>query len=145
MLSNNDIAAMSEHCRHCGDHLVDDDGALVDETGGDVCGSRFEAGDLPHERLIEPSDVRFAICRRCRGSGELGGYPGVYTSDDFAEDPDFAEDYMNYRRPCEDCHEHPGRVRVLTDGALARPEVAAWINEIASSYEISRQERMYGA
>ncbi len=75
----------------------------------------------------EPAPTKWVICSRCRGEGTLGGYPGVYSEEDFVEDPDFYEDYMNHRRTCEDCG-GPGKVRVFDEEA-AGPELTAEYQE----------------
>lgn len=112
--------------------------ADCDDTFDEVCA---EAG---HSPLITDADFHWEICGRCRGDGTLGGYPGVYTSDDFAEDPDFFDDYIAYRRTCEDCG-GSGKVRGLSQAALERPAVQRWICDVSDSYATERQERMMGA
>jgi hypothetical protein len=116
-----------------------------------VCGGGWPCEDSEdpeseqvHEPVLAERDLRWAICSRCEGDGTLGGYPGVYTWDDFAEDPDFYEDYMNHRRPCEDCG-GTGKVRELTDEAENRPEVQEWINDWADTEATYRAERAMGA
>jgi hypothetical protein len=91
--------------------------------------------------------TKWEVCGRCDGEGTLGGYPGVYTPDDFAEDPDFFDDYISHRRPCEDCG---GRTTVkVPHTSAATAEInAAWLEyarDVADSYAIEAQERRMGA
>lgn len=91
--------------------------------------------------------VIWEVCSTCYGEGTLGGYPGVYTQEDFAEDPDFFEDYRAHRRQCEDCR---GRTTVkVADYDSADEETRdAWMRfarEVANSYAIEAQERRMGA
>jgi hypothetical protein len=117
---------MQDRCVHCDDEFTED------------------CADSGHERLLTDADFEWRICDRCKGDGTLGGYPGVYTAEDFYEDPDFAEDYHNYRRPCEDC-EGTGKILELTEAAAKRPEVREWLNDWAETEAIYRMERAYGA
>lgn len=64
--------------------------------------------------------------------------------DDDGEDPDFYEEYMNYRRPCEDC-EGRGSVRSLTELALQRPRVAEYVQDFYDTEAIYAAERRMGA
>lgn len=45
------------------------------------------------------------VCSRCDGEGKSSAHLGSFTREDFDEDPDFAEDYMEgkYDIPCEKC------------------------------------------
>ena len=97
-----------------------------------------------HRPVLARSDTEWRICERCRGEGTLRGYPGVYTQEDFADDPDFYEDYMSHRRECEDCR-GTGKIRDLTDAAHERPEVQEWLDDWHETENIYRMERMYGA
>ena len=115
-----------EFCAHCDDTFTE------------------ECADAGHEPIVSDADFCWVICDRCKREGTLGGYPGVYTADDFAEDPDFAEDYMNYRRDCEDCN-GSGKQRVLRPEAETRPAVRAWLKEAYDSISVQRQEMRYGA
>lgn len=130
-------------CRHCGEDLFLEDGVWLPHDYDDVChdGEATRRGHEPGP-MLTPDDLVWQICDRCRGDGELGGYPGVYTSDDFAEDPDFAEDYMSFRRPCEDC-KGSGKVQELSDAAYER--VHGYIDDYYETEAIYRQERMMGA
>ena len=49
------------------------------------------------------------VCHRCKGEGVLGGFPGVYTRDDFDSGDVDLEEYLDYSRTCEKCE----GVRVL--------------------------------
>lgn len=62
-----------------------------------------DGGETDHEM---PS--KFEICHVCRGEGKHVNPSidcGGLTQEDFAEDPDFAEDYMSgvYDVPCNNC------------------------------------------
>jgi hypothetical protein len=121
----------AEYCVEC------DDSYQFSHEGG-TC------AEQGHHRLITPADFHKVVCPRCRGEGTLGGYPGVYTQADFAEDPDLYDDYMAYRRICEDC----GGLRVideLTPEAEERPEVQQYLREAYESYAIEDMERRMGA
>jgi hypothetical protein len=112
-----------------------------------LCDDTFtvECEAAHHARLFDPEiDLHWEICERCRGEGKLRGYPGVYTSDDFAEDPDFAEEYMSYERPCEDCNGR-GSVKGASDRFWEDPKIAAWLDDYYDSIDIQRQEMRYGA
>ena len=63
--------------------------------------------------------IKFCVCQRCRGKGSHCN-PSIdgngLTREDFAEDPDFAEDYFRgvYDLPCHEC-----------DGRRVVPEMAS--------------------
>lgn len=70
-----------------------------------------EDGDEEEEVLELPG--KWQVCHDCRGEGRTltGSLRNVaYTREDFDEDPDFAEDYMN-KNSClhEQCHTCHGR------------------------------------
>jgi hypothetical protein len=94
---------------------------------------------LGHHRALTGLDWVWKICDRCKGHGQLSGYPGAYTQDEFDEafghDPD---EYLNFRRDCEDCN-GTGKARDLTDEAYARPIVQQALNE---HYEMEATYRM---
>lgn len=59
--------------------------------------------------LTRKLPAKFAVCQECHGKGShlVKGMRGaVYTWEDFAEDPEFQEDYFGgaYDVPCETCH-----------------------------------------
>jgi hypothetical protein len=87
------------------------------------------------------------VCGRCRGEGVLHGYPGVYTQDDFYEDPDFFDDYREYTRTCEDC----GGLRVLDEPDLERASEATkqhwaeWTQDMWDMHRTYEMERRMGA
>lgn len=72
----------------------------------------------------------FQVCPRCHGEGSHVN-PAVdgngLTSDDFAEDPDFAEEYMrgSYDVPCEQCAGERV-VSVVDEHAMAADQLAEW-------------------
>ena len=58
--------------------------------------------------LTRKLPAKFAVCDECRGKGSHlveGMREAVYTWEDFAEDPEFQEDYFGgaYDVPCETC------------------------------------------
>lgn len=99
-----------------------------------------EHPDLP------PLPSHWIICDRCRGEGELQGYPGVYTQDDFDEDPDFFDDYREYRRPCEDCG-GSGKLKVATEdgGSETSRLFREWVRDMNEMRAIEAAERRMGA
>lgn len=70
-----------------------------------------EEGD--YEETVELPAI-WEVCGRCHGEGKHDpeSFAGGFSSEDFAEDPDFAEEYFkgSYDVPCEECH---GRTTVL--------------------------------
>lgn len=100
-----------------------------------------EHEDLPALR------TRNEVCSRCRGEGELGGYPGVYTQDDFDEDPDFFDDYIEHRRTCEDCNGR--RVTRVVDREASHPDTLStwdeWCQDMWEMNRIYEMERRMGA
>lgn len=119
------------------------DGDWDDETG---CALETpDDGVTVHRPIVSDRDFEWRICGRCRGEGELHGWPGAYTESDRAEwsDEDY-EDYRSYRRSCEDC-DGTGKVRELTDAALERPEVVEWLDDWRDTENTYRMERMMGA
>jgi hypothetical protein len=49
--------------------------------------------------------AHWAICYHCDGDGKSSAHLGVFTREDFDEDPDFMEDYIagEYDVPCPCC------------------------------------------
>lgn len=96
--------------------------------------------------VITEADLEWVVCPTCNGRGTSTAYLGSFTADDFAEDPDFAEDYFSgfYDRACDECD---GRttVRELTEAARQRPEVAEEIQSWAETEAIYAMERRMGA
>lgn len=127
---------------------IDDMGWMIDDMMGwcATCDDILddECRDYGHTPLLRSHDVQWVVCPTCRGEGVLRGYEGVYTSDDFAEDPDFADEYMAHRRPCHQC-EGNRVVRGLTDAAHERPAVQAYVKEICDMLAVEAQERRMGA
>ena len=94
--------------------------------------------------IITEVDLHWAICGRCRGNGFLRGYPGVYTADDFIYGEVDLDDYMEYRRTCEDC-DGRGSVRQLDAEAEARPHVREFLDDWYETEAIYAMERRMGA
>lgn len=131
------FAGAEDWCRECDDQYLDAD--TFDGEGVESCET---AG---HFRLLDPTLLRWFICDRCKGEGFLRGYPGVYTADDFAEDPDLADDYMAFERTCEDCN-GLGRVKGIDDEIVDNdPALQAWLKEMSDLAQVEAQERRYGA
>ena len=80
------------------------------------------------DELILPAV--FQVCPHCNGEGSHVN-PAVdghgLTSDDFAEDPDFAEEYMSgsYDVPCSRCSGERV-VPVVDESALTPDQLAEW-------------------
>ena len=86
-------------------------------------------------------------CRRCKGTGVLGGFPGTYTSDDFASGEVDFDEYMAHERPCEDCG-GTGSIRVIDEVRLSdslNKEWRAWFQDYADMEAEYQQERRMGA
>lgn len=71
-----------------------------------------------------------AVCRTCRGKGHRV-HPDVdgngLTAEDFAQDPDFAEDYMagRFDITCSECNGN--KIIIQVDRNMAKPEdLAIW-------------------
>lgn len=83
----------------------------------------------------EPREVElpahWQICRRCRGEGTSSAHLGAFTREDFDEDPDFAEDYMEggYDRPCEAC-DGSGKVLEINREACTTDEQQAALKHL---------------
>jgi RecJ-like exonuclease len=93
--------------------------------------------------------TRWEICDMCRGEGKESAYLGAFTSEDFAEDYEFFEDYMagRYDRTCEACR-GTGKVKVVDeDRCEQRLLEMYWEQEraIAECDQMSYLERMMGA
>jgi hypothetical protein len=120
----------------CGGNWIPEEGCEVPINDVDDTGY--------HRPVLGRGDVEWVICSRCEGDGTLGGYPGVYTQDDFAQDPDFFEDYMRHTRSCEDCG-GTGKMLQVTEEAEARPEVQEWLRDWWETEAIYESERRMGA
>ena len=87
-------------------------------------GDWYETRELPH---------KWGVCPVCDGKGSHVN-PSIdangLTGEDFADDPDFAEDYFSglYDQPCNHCR---GRttVPVVDEGACTAEELEAWRDE----------------
>lgn len=92
--------------------------------------------------------IRYEItlCSACGGRGTETLRGCVFTAEDMAEDPDFAEDYRNgfYDTACTECDGH-GRYYVLAENAA--PEVLAfwseWLQGIYDDLAVRRAESGY--
>jgi len=91
--------------------------------------------------------TEIVICGDCEGRGVMTLRPFAFTADDFAEDPDFADDYRDgfYDEPCDTC-DGLGRYYALK-GTQQHPEViegfSRWLNMVAEDEAISRAESGY--
>lgn len=96
--------------------------------------------DANGDELVLPAV--FQVCSRCRGEGthvnpSIDGH-GL-TAEDFAEDPDFAEEYMRgtYDVPCSEC----GGERVVAQvdvEALTPAQRADWGAHLAAERDHQR-------
>lgn len=130
------LESLREWCIECDDVFIDESNCTDDDP---ACVLR------DHHRALDAGDMVWEICDRCRGEGTLGGWPGAYTESDRAEwsDDDY-EDYCTTRRPCEDCG-GAGKVKELSDEALARPIVREWLNDYWDTEATYAAERRMGA
>jgi hypothetical protein len=101
-----------------------------------------------------PADfpTTWAICDECRGDGTVVNPSidaGGISSEEFFEDPEFAEDYMagKFDVACNYCS-GSGKVRVIDRDACDPEKLAEYDDEVEGYYECeaeSRAERMMGA
>lgn len=87
------------------------------------------------------------ICRRCKGEGVLGGFPGTYTSDDFASGEVDIEEYMAHERTCEDCQGNR-TIRAIQENRLSPELLKEWREWCQEHYDMEaqyEQERRMGA
>jgi hypothetical protein len=99
---------------------------------------------LMEDGLVAERDFHNEVCSRCKGEGVLKGYPGVYTSDDFASGEVDLDDYLEHRRTCDKC-EGLRVVKVLSREAEERPAVAENIRDYYETEAIYDMERRMGA
>lgn len=87
---------------------------------------KFTYYDDDDNELEGELPCKFEVCNRCRGEGKHVN-PSIdgngLTYEDFAEDPDFYDDYMGgvYDIDCEVCHGM--RVVPVVDEEKANPEL----------------------
>ena len=90
---------------------------------------------------------KYEVCDRCLGKGSHCN-PSIdgngLTSEDFAEDPDFRDDYMSgmYDVPCYECK--GARVVLVVDEDKAKvedPEILSAYERHLENQAISRRER----
>lgn len=100
-----------------------------------------EAGEERHFDL----GFEWCVCPTCRGRGQhvnpaIDADHGL-TAEDFAQDPDFADDYFSgvYDQECVEC----GGRRVVP--VLECPELEAWRREIYEMRRAEAAERRIGA
>lgn len=89
------------------------------------------------------------VCPRCRGTGvhDPAGFSQGFSSDDFAEDPDFAEAYFRgrYDVQCEKCH---GRnvVTIPDEDRMTDEQKTLWFkhcdDEASYRAEVEAERRM---
>ncbi len=126
--------------------MIDYDGinSFIDEgiNGGEAFALTAFAEEFGHEPRTS-----WAICHVCRGEGGHSRRLGVVDPNEW--DPDEWDDYMSgyYNARCERC-DGAGKYREIDEGALS-PEQAAWLcryfDDLHESYDIQRQEMMFGA
>lgn len=108
---------------------------------------------MSHVRVYDDEGVevelplRWEICGTCSGAGTSSAYLGAFTSDDMADDPEFACDYMNgeYDRQCDVCH-GSGKVQVVDEDRLS-PELLKQYEEAVTEEmnyraEVEMERRM---
>jgi len=97
--------------------------------------------------------THFEVCGNCRGSGKTVN-PSIdasgLTSEDFAEDPDFRDDYFGgtYDIVCAECSGHRVVAAFDLERDLPGPVVKAirfWEDSIAESVYTEAYERAHGA
>ena len=94
------------------------------------------------EELIDVP-LHFAVCHVCEGRGSHVS-PGIdshgLSSEDFAEDPDFAEDYRSgfYDVPCSCCGGQ--RVKAEADFDRLDKQTAAAVQDAISEYYVIQAE-----
>jgi hypothetical protein len=100
--------------------------------------SRLRVYDDEGEEIALP--LKWEICGTCEGKGTSCAYLGAFTSDDFANDPDFAEDYMagGYDRQCDECG-GSGKVQHINYDALSS-ELRKRVDDAADDERAYRAE-----
>lgn len=98
----------------------------------------------PPKRVVS-LPAQWAICGHCRGEGKSSAYLGAFTREDFDEDPDFAEEYMqgSYDKPCTPCN-GTGKVKEVNRDACTTDEQKAalkWLDDEAEYKRESFNER----
>lgn len=81
------------------------------------------------EEFGKPPPTRWVVCYGCNGRAVMTLKRLAVTQEQFEEDPDFKEDYLNgvYDEPCPDCH---GRSTVLEiDVESLPPEQERWVED----------------
>jgi hypothetical protein len=98
-------------------------------------------------------NAQWIICRKCQGEGKIVN-PAIdgngLSAEDFAQNPDFKEDYMNgvYDIPCPECS---GSGKILEPDPIGEEQeklVELWLEnrrEVAEMRQQEEQERKYGA
>jgi len=99
----------------------------------------------------EEFPAKWAICWQCRGEGKIVN-PSIdghgLSSDDFREDPDFAEDYFGgkYDIRCPDCKGAGKKLEpnedVMTD--QKRESLYAWMDAERDARSMEEAERRAG-
>lgn len=109
--------------------------------GSDDEGDYSEEIELP---------AKWEVCGRCHGEGkhDPASFSGGFSAEDFAEDPDFAEEYFkgSYDVSCEECH---GRTTVLMidEKSLTEEQRKQYETYMKQQYEAARyrsaERRLY--
>lgn len=87
--------------------------------------------------------TRWVICGCCEGEGRSSAHLGDFSSEQLAEDPDFAEAYFDgdYDRTCDECR-GSGKVREVDIERLTPEQDAAFQIECEIAAERAAEARM---
>lgn len=96
-----------------------------------------ETGDDMHEVQLP---AQWCICGRCRGEGKTSAHLGSFTREDFDEDPDFKQDYLDglYDIACEAC-DGSGKVREIDRDACTSDDQQAALKQMDDDAEDRRE------
>lgn len=84
--------------------------------------------------------AHWEICDRCDGDGKSSAHLGSFTREDFDEDPDFMEDYMDgqYDITCEAC-KGSGKVLEIDEERCTTDEQKAALQRMQEEAEYRRE------
>jgi RecJ-like exonuclease len=101
--------------------------------------------DDEREERVVSLPARWAICEHCQGEGKSSAHLGAITAEEFYEDPDFKENYLEglYDQPCGHC-KGSGKVKVIDRGACTSEDQKAalkWLDDEAADKLAAFNER----
>lgn len=103
--------------------------AALEDGAVTICIEDADTGDTTEYTV----PVVPAVCPTCHGKGTHVN-PSIdshgLTAEDFAEDPDFADDYLGGRYDVECFHCGGARIVVVLDPSKTPPKVAAYFDEL---------------